>query len=216
MILVVQAYWPIHRNCELRQNAPCSRDLWKKWMRSLWSAWTGGARRPWAPKVTSDCRTSIFHLSYWPVTVLGPRPPRLPTNDWSHTYSHFSQQRTGSGGILPYFSTKSCTYIYMGYTYNCMGGARCSFCRLTYKYCVLDPSKTSFSQVLSILHTLLSLIFFRAHRNTVQCAEHLYIHLHSNDTHTFVCIHTFHTYKQGSTFSRIYGPISQVQKLNTS
>ena len=82
-----------------------------------------------------------------------------------------------------------------GYTYNCMGGARSSFRRLTYKYCLLDPSKTSFSQVLSILHTLLSLIFFRAHRNTVQCAEHLYIHLHSNDTHTAECTHTFLAYK---------------------
>ena len=94
---------------------------------------------------------------------------------------------------------KSCTYICMGYTYICMGGTPSSFRRLTYKYCVLDPSKTSFSQVLSILHTLLSLIFCRDHRNTVDCAEHVYIHLHSNCTYISTgtaAVHTFlHTNK---------------------
>eukprot|EP01043_Picozoa_sp_COSAG02_P017903 COSAG02_NODE_822_length_16778_cov_4.476168_7_plen_210_part_00 len=47
------------------------------------------------------------------------------------------------------------------YTYIYIGGTPSSFRRLTCKYYVLDRSKTSFSQVLSILHKLLSLIFPR-------------------------------------------------------
>ena len=134
-------------------------------------------------------------------------PVRQPETDHVHT-THFLLRQRYQGAFSTDLAQKSRTYIYMGYTYKCMGGARSSFRRLTYKYCVLDPSKTSFSQVLSILHTLLSLIFCRAHRNTVQCAEHLYIHLHSNDTHTLVCVHTFLTYKRGSGKIPIYGPKS--------
>ena len=98
------------------------------------------------------------------------------------------------GAFSTDLAQKSRTYSYVENTYNCMGGARSSFRRLTCKYCVLDPSETSFSQILPILHTLLSLIFFRVHRNTVECAEQLYIHLHSNSACTCTgtaAVHTF-------------------------
>jgi len=39
---------------QLRQNAPCSRDLSKKWMVPLWSVLARRARRPWAPQMTSQ------------------------------------------------------------------------------------------------------------------------------------------------------------------
>ena len=107
---------------------------------------------------------------------------------------YFFHRLREQGAFCRNSALKSCTYINMVHTYNCMGGAPSSFRRLTYKYSVLDPSKTSFSQVLSILHTLLSLIFFRVHRNTVECDEHLYIHLHSNYTYISTCTAAVHTF----------------------
>ena len=130
-------------------------------------------------------------------------PVRRPMTDHIHTVNFPCRERD-QGAFSTDLPQKSRTYIIMGYTYSCMGGARSSFRRLTYKYCVLDPSKTSFSQVLSILHTLLSLIFFTAYSNTVDCAEHVYIHLHSNYTYISTgtaAVHTFlHTNKNPDFF----------------
>ena len=137
------------------------------------------------PFSTSRTRRSL----YWAPGL----PVRQPTTDHKHTVIFPCRDRD-QGAFCRNSALKSCTYINMGHTYNCMGGARSSFRRLTCKYCVLDPLETSFSQVLPILHTLLSLIFFRVHRNTVECAEQLYIHLHSNSACTSTgtaAVHTF-------------------------
>ena len=139
-------------------------------------------------------RTCIFYVTHpWATFLAAGVPVRRPMTDHIHTVNFPCRERD-QGAFSTDLAQKSRTYIYMGYTYNCMGGARSSFRRLTCKYCVLDPSETSFSQVLPILHTLLSLIFFRVHRNTVECAEQLYIHLHSNSACTSTgtaAVHTF-------------------------
>ena len=147
-----------------------------------------------ARNVILGVRTCIFYVAHpWATFLAAGVPVRRPMTDHIHTVNFPCRERY-QGAFSTDLAQKSCTYIYMGYTYNCMGGAHSSFLRLTYKYCVLDPSKPSFSQVLSILYTLLSLIFFTAYRNTVDCAEHVYIHLHSNYTYLSTGTAPVHTF----------------------
>ena len=96
--LHVQAFWLIKRNRLLRQNAPCSRNLWKKWMRSAWSARRARGRRPCPPKLTSESRTSIFHLQCWLVIfgAQGLRARRAKTDHSGTIHFLLRQRRYGA------------------------------------------------------------------------------------------------------------------------